>query len=64
MLSKTRLLFAARPFPHTLAPPCLQAMLVFIISGLVILAYCSQASNERTYQEVVWAVCLLGEGGF
>lgn len=37
--------------------PCLQAMLVFIISGLVILAYCSQASNERTYQEVVWAVC-------
>uniref|UniRef100_A0A452V741 Sodium-coupled neutral amino acid transporter 7 n=1 Tax=Ursus maritimus TaxID=29073 RepID=A0A452V741_URSMA len=25
--------------------------------GLVILAYCSQASNERTYQEVVWAVC-------
>lgn len=32
-------------------------MLVFIISGLVILAYCSQASNERTYQEVVWAVC-------
>lgn len=33
------------------------AMLVFIISGLVILAYCSQASNERTYQEVVWAVC-------
>ncbi|XP_039744805.1 sodium-coupled neutral amino acid transporter 7 isoform X6 [Pteropus medius] len=34
-----------------------QSMLVFIISGLVILAYCSQASNERTYQEVVWAVC-------
>uniref|UniRef100_A0A2I3HIR6 Sodium-coupled neutral amino acid transporter 7 n=1 Tax=Nomascus leucogenys TaxID=61853 RepID=A0A2I3HIR6_NOMLE len=34
-----------------------QGMLVFIISGLVILAYCSQASNERTYQEVVWAVC-------
>uniref|UniRef100_F7FA13 Sodium-coupled neutral amino acid transporter 7 n=1 Tax=Ornithorhynchus anatinus TaxID=9258 RepID=F7FA13_ORNAN len=33
------------------------AMLVFIISGLVILAYCSQASNERTYQEAVWAVC-------
>ncbi|XP_023384352.1 putative sodium-coupled neutral amino acid transporter 7 isoform X2 [Pteropus vampyrus] len=33
------------------------SMLVFIISGLVILAYCSQASNERTYQEVVWAVC-------
>ncbi|XP_012503310.1 PREDICTED: putative sodium-coupled neutral amino acid transporter 7 isoform X2 [Propithecus coquereli] len=32
-------------------------MLIFIISGLVILAYCSQASNERTYQEVVWAVC-------
>ena len=32
-------------------------MLVFIISGLVTLAYCSQASNERTYQEVVWAVC-------
>ncbi|XP_043842499.1 putative sodium-coupled neutral amino acid transporter 7 [Dromiciops gliroides] len=32
-------------------------MLIFIISGLVILAYCSQASNERTYQEVIWAVC-------
>ncbi|XP_077166367.1 sodium-coupled neutral amino acid transporter 7 [Paroedura picta] len=32
-------------------------MLVFIIGGLVILAYCSQASNESTYQEVVWAVC-------
>uniref|UniRef100_A0A8C3JR81 Sodium-coupled neutral amino acid transporter 7 n=1 Tax=Calidris pygmaea TaxID=425635 RepID=A0A8C3JR81_9CHAR len=32
-------------------------MLIFIIGGLVILAYCSQASNERTYQEVVWAVC-------
>lgn len=36
--------------------PC-QCMLIFIIGGLVILAYCSQASNERTYQEVVWAVC-------
>nr|XP_056718586.1 sodium-coupled neutral amino acid transporter 7 [Euleptes europaea] len=33
------------------------SMLVFIIGGLVILAYCSQASNESTYQEVVWAVC-------
>lgn len=32
-------------------------MLVFIITGLVILAYCSQVSNERTYQEVVRAVC-------
>ncbi|MBN3309793.1 sodium-coupled neutral amino acid transporter 7 [Amia ocellicauda] len=32
-------------------------MLVFIISGLVILAYCSQVSNETTYQEVVRAVC-------
>ncbi|XP_069510773.1 sodium-coupled neutral amino acid transporter 7 [Ambystoma mexicanum] len=32
-------------------------MLIFIISSLIILAYCSQASNERTYQEVVWAVC-------
>uniref|UniRef100_A0ABM5EU45 Sodium-coupled neutral amino acid transporter 7 n=1 Tax=Pogona vitticeps TaxID=103695 RepID=A0ABM5EU45_9SAUR len=32
-------------------------MLVFIIGGLVILAYCSQASNEATYQEVVRAVC-------
>lgn len=37
------------------SPP--QCMLIFIIGGLVILAYCSQASNERTYQEVVWAVC-------
>ncbi|XP_028823829.1 putative sodium-coupled neutral amino acid transporter 7 [Denticeps clupeoides] len=33
------------------------SMLVFIISGLVILAYCSQVSNETTYQEVVRAVC-------
>ncbi|XP_007438959.1 putative sodium-coupled neutral amino acid transporter 7 [Python bivittatus] len=32
-------------------------LLLFIIGGLVILAYCSQASNERTYQEVVWAIC-------
>ncbi|KAG9266504.1 putative sodium-coupled neutral amino acid transporter 7 [Astyanax mexicanus] len=32
-------------------------MLVFIITGLVILAYCSQVSNEGTYQEVVRAVC-------
>ncbi|XP_063046599.1 sodium-coupled neutral amino acid transporter 7 [Engraulis encrasicolus] len=32
-------------------------MLVFIISGLVILAYCSQVCNEGTYQEVVRAVC-------
>lgn len=38
------------------SPPS-QCMLIFIIGGLVILAYCSQASNERTYQEVVWAVC-------
>lgn len=44
-------------FPHPFVCSCLQGMLVFIISGLVILAYCSQASNERTYQEVVWAVC-------
>ncbi|KAL7978777.1 hypothetical protein Chor_013266 [Crotalus horridus] len=35
----------------------LPGLLLFIIGGLVILAYCSQASNERTYQEVVWAVC-------
>ncbi|XP_041930048.1 putative sodium-coupled neutral amino acid transporter 7 [Alosa sapidissima] len=32
-------------------------MMVFIITGLVILAYCSQVSNEGTYQEVVRAVC-------
>ncbi|KAI4905331.1 hypothetical protein NFI96_015424 [Prochilodus magdalenae] len=32
-------------------------MLIFIITGLVILAYCSQVSNESTYQEVVRAVC-------
>lgn len=32
-------------------------MLVFIISGLVILGYCSQVSNESTYQEVVRATC-------
>ncbi|XP_064836006.1 sodium-coupled neutral amino acid transporter 7-like [Oncorhynchus masou masou] len=33
------------------------SMLSFIISGLVILAYCSQVSNESTYQEVVRASC-------
>ncbi|XP_053722588.1 sodium-coupled neutral amino acid transporter 7 [Synchiropus splendidus] len=32
-------------------------MLVFIIGGLVILGYCSQVSNEGTYQEVVRATC-------
>ncbi|XP_026233926.1 putative sodium-coupled neutral amino acid transporter 7 [Anabas testudineus] len=32
-------------------------MLIFIISGLVILGYCSQVSNENTYQEVVRATC-------
>ncbi|XP_070760086.1 sodium-coupled neutral amino acid transporter 7 [Enoplosus armatus] len=32
-------------------------MLIFIISGLVILGYCSQVSNESTYQEVVRAAC-------
>nr|XP_014353539.1 PREDICTED: putative sodium-coupled neutral amino acid transporter 7 [Latimeria chalumnae] len=31
--------------------------LVFIISGLVVLAYCSQVSNEGTYQEVMWVIC-------
>lgn len=56
-LCKPGLPVAARPSAQPLALSCLQGMLVFIISGLVILAYCSQASNERTYQEVVWAVC-------
>ncbi|XP_037552140.1 putative sodium-coupled neutral amino acid transporter 7 [Nematolebias whitei] len=32
-------------------------MLIFIITGLVILAYCSLVSNEATYQEVVRATC-------
>lgn len=32
-------------------------MLIFIISGLVILGYCSQVSNESSYQEVVRASC-------
>ncbi|KAF7659085.1 hypothetical protein LDENG_00003520 [Lucifuga dentata] len=32
-------------------------MLIFIITGLVILGYCSQVSNESTYQEVVRATC-------
>lgn len=32
-------------------------MLIFIISGLVILGYGSQVSNESTYQEVVRASC-------
>ncbi|XP_062868639.1 sodium-coupled neutral amino acid transporter 7 [Trichomycterus rosablanca] len=35
----------------------MMCLLVFIITGLVILAYCSQVSNESTYQEVVRAVC-------
>lgn len=33
------------------------SMLIFIISGLVILGYCSKVSNESTYQEVVRASC-------
>ncbi|XP_003970105.2 sodium-coupled neutral amino acid transporter 7 [Takifugu rubripes] len=32
-------------------------MLIFIISGLVVLGYCSEVSNESTYQEVVRATC-------
>uniref|UniRef100_H3AG93 Sodium-coupled neutral amino acid transporter 7 n=1 Tax=Latimeria chalumnae TaxID=7897 RepID=H3AG93_LATCH len=32
-------------------------LLVFIISGLVVLAYSSQVSNEGTYQEVVRVIC-------
>lgn len=32
-------------------------MLIFIISGLVILGYCSLVSNEGTYQEVVRVTC-------
>lgn len=32
-------------------------MLIFIISGLVVLGYCSLVSNESTYQEVVRATC-------
>ncbi|XP_034427357.1 putative sodium-coupled neutral amino acid transporter 7 [Hippoglossus hippoglossus] len=32
-------------------------MLIFIITGLVILGYCSKVSNEGTYQEVVRATC-------
>ncbi|XP_060901722.1 sodium-coupled neutral amino acid transporter 7 [Labrus mixtus] len=32
-------------------------MLIFIITGLVILGYCSKVSNESTYQEVVRASC-------
>uniref|UniRef100_G3PTP3 Sodium-coupled neutral amino acid transporter 7 n=1 Tax=Gasterosteus aculeatus aculeatus TaxID=481459 RepID=G3PTP3_GASAC len=32
-------------------------MLIFIICGLVILGYCSQVSNESSYQEVVRATC-------
>ncbi|KAG1928228.1 Aspartate aminotransferase [Pimephales promelas] len=37
-------------------------MMVFIITGLVILAYCSQVSNETTYQEVIRAVVWEGGG--
>uniref|UniRef100_A0A8C5I5X4 Sodium-coupled neutral amino acid transporter 7 n=1 Tax=Gouania willdenowi TaxID=441366 RepID=A0A8C5I5X4_GOUWI len=32
-------------------------MLIFIISGLVILGYCSLVCNESTYQDVVRATC-------
>ncbi|XP_069757050.1 sodium-coupled neutral amino acid transporter 7 isoform X2 [Narcine bancroftii] len=32
-------------------------LLLFIIAGLLILAYCSQVSNKATYQEVVRAAC-------
>nr|XP_014354422.1 PREDICTED: putative sodium-coupled neutral amino acid transporter 7 [Latimeria chalumnae] len=32
-------------------------LLVFIISGLVVMAYCSQVSNEGPYQEVMWVIC-------
>ncbi|MEE6500191.1 hypothetical protein FKM82_003701 [Ascaphus truei] len=32
-------------------------LLVFVISGLVILAHCADACSERTYQEVVRGVC-------
>ncbi|XP_037103357.1 putative sodium-coupled neutral amino acid transporter 7 [Syngnathus acus] len=32
-------------------------MLIFIITGLVILGYCCQVSNESNYQEVVRATC-------
>ncbi|XP_077145077.1 sodium-coupled neutral amino acid transporter 7 [Ranitomeya variabilis] len=32
-------------------------LLLFIISGLVILAHCADACSERTYQEVVRGVC-------
>ncbi|XP_043937228.1 putative sodium-coupled neutral amino acid transporter 7 [Protopterus annectens] len=32
-------------------------LVIFIISALVILGYCSQISNELTYQEVVRVIC-------
>lgn len=32
-------------------------LLLFIISGLVILAHCADACSERTYQEVVRGIC-------
>ncbi|KAG8437272.1 hypothetical protein GDO86_008104 [Hymenochirus boettgeri] len=32
-------------------------LLLFVISGLVILAHCADACSERTYQEVVRGVC-------
>ncbi|XP_038661936.1 putative sodium-coupled neutral amino acid transporter 7 [Scyliorhinus canicula] len=35
----------------------LLCLVLFIIAGLVILAYCSQVSNKATYQEVVRAAC-------
>lgn len=34
-----------------------QVLLLFIISGLVILAHCADACSERTYQEVVRGIC-------
>jgi len=35
----------------------MQVSLVFLISGLVILAYSSSVSRQKTYQDVVKEVC-------
>lgn len=36
---------------------CLQASLIFLISGLVILGYASSVSRQKSYQDVVREVC-------
>lgn len=45
------------PHDNTCCLSPLKVLLLFIISGLVILAHCADACSERTYQEVVRGIC-------